>query len=279
MKCPFYTAAIHIILFRPFCHWEKKTQTNLCEISHLAGAISIESYARRSARDLHVLGVPSQSASKKHNQEKRPTCLCAPCEFLPPPPNLSAMFDNHTILLLWLQNKQTVHMFSLRFALCSRDLDVLRVQRIIGFFVITHKSTRSENPIKWPQIRIIRRICLVIYFPDLLILTCWCHSTSVFNWSSLAQTHRQWTVPGRRTRDLPWQRTSVLSTISCQDWPADTFWCRWGPGEETFVIWSPETLNWKVTNKKAPKHRFRLYSGKETLGRVCLGLQWMVWVY
>ena len=109
-----------------------------------------------------------------------------------------------------------------------------------------------------------------------LLVPFYCH---VFNWSSLAQTHRQWTVPGRRTRDLPWQRTSVLSKISCQDWPADTFWCRWGPGEETFVIWSPETLNWKVTNKKAPKHRFRLYSGKETLGRVCLGLQWMVWVY
>ena len=27
--------------------------------------------------------------------------------------NVSAMFDNHTILLLWLQNKQTFHMFSL----------------------------------------------------------------------------------------------------------------------------------------------------------------------
>ena len=41
-------------------------------------------------------------------------------------------------------------MFSLRdlrFVRCSRDLDVLRAQRIIGFFIlITHKSTRSENP-------------------------------------------------------------------------------------------------------------------------------------
>ena len=40
-------------------------------------------------------------------------------------------------------------MFSLRdlrFVLCSRDLDVLRAQRIIGFFIsITHKSTRSES--------------------------------------------------------------------------------------------------------------------------------------
>ena len=38
----------------------------------------------------------------------------------------------------------------LRFVLCSRDLDVLRAQRIIGFFIlITHKSARSENPITW----------------------------------------------------------------------------------------------------------------------------------
>ena len=28
--------------------------------------------------------------------------------------NVSAMFDNHTILLFWLYNKQTFHMFSLR---------------------------------------------------------------------------------------------------------------------------------------------------------------------
>ena len=44
-------------------------------------------------------------------------------------------------------------MFSLRdlrFVLCSLDLNVLRAQRIIGFFIlITHKSTRSDNPITW----------------------------------------------------------------------------------------------------------------------------------
>ena len=46
-------------------------------------------------------------------------------------------------------------MFSLRdlrLVLCSRDLDVLRAQRIVGFLIlITHKSTRSENPITWPK--------------------------------------------------------------------------------------------------------------------------------
>ena len=41
-------------------------------------------------------------------------------------------------------------LLDLRFVLCSRDLDVLRAQRIIGFFiVITHNSRRSENPIAW----------------------------------------------------------------------------------------------------------------------------------
>ena len=40
-------------------------------------------------------------------------------------------------------------MFSLRdlsFVLCSRDLNVLRAQRIMGSFTLTtHKSKRSEN--------------------------------------------------------------------------------------------------------------------------------------
>ena len=46
------------------------------------------------------------------------------------------MFNNHTILLFWLLSKQTFHMFSLRdlrFVLCSRDLELLRAQRIMGF--------------------------------------------------------------------------------------------------------------------------------------------------
>ena len=48
------------------------------------------------------------------------------------------------------------HVFSLlylRFVFCSRDLDVLRAQRIMGFFIlITHKSMRSE-------VRITRYAC------------------------------------------------------------------------------------------------------------------------
>ena len=44
-------------------------------------------------------------------------------------------------------------MFSLRdprFVFCSRDLDVLRAQRIMDFcMLITHKSMRSENPITY----------------------------------------------------------------------------------------------------------------------------------
>ena len=38
-------------------------------------------------------------------------------------------------------------LLDLGFVLCSLDLDVLRVQRIVGFF--THKSTGSENLITW----------------------------------------------------------------------------------------------------------------------------------
>ena len=57
------------------------------------------------------------------------------------------------ILLFWIYKKQTFRMFSLcdlRFVLCSRDLDVLRAQRFMTFFIlITHKSTRSENLITW----------------------------------------------------------------------------------------------------------------------------------
>ena len=49
----------------------------------------------------HVIGVwlTSQSASEKHNQEKKPTNLCALGEFLK---KMSAMFDDHTISLFWL---------------------------------------------------------------------------------------------------------------------------------------------------------------------------------
>ena len=97
----------------------------------------------------HVIGVHllSQSASEKHNREKSPQIFAHLVYFST---NVSAMFDNHTILLFWLWNKQTFRMFSLRdlrFLLCSFYLDVLRAQRIIGFFIlITHNPTRSEIP-------------------------------------------------------------------------------------------------------------------------------------
>ena len=39
-------------------------------------------------------------------------------------------------------------LLDLHFVLCSRDLHVLRAQRIIDVFIlITHKAARSENPI------------------------------------------------------------------------------------------------------------------------------------
>ena len=100
---------------------------------------------------LHVIGVrlSSQSASEKHNQEKSPQTFAHLVNFSK---NVSAIFYNRTILLFRLENKQTFHVFSLRdlrFVFCSRDLDILRAQRIIGSYLITHKSTRSRNPITW----------------------------------------------------------------------------------------------------------------------------------
>ena len=75
------------------------------------------------------ISIPKVQSSKKAHKPLRTSCISSK--------NVSAMFDNHTILLFWLQNKQTFHMFSLRdlrFLRCSRDLDELRAQRIIGFF-------------------------------------------------------------------------------------------------------------------------------------------------
>ena len=70
-----------------------------------------------------------QSLANQHPESTMHTsCMCRPC-------------DNHEILLSSLQNKQTFHMFSLRdlrFVLCSRDLDVLRAQRIRLFSYLNY---------------------------------------------------------------------------------------------------------------------------------------------
>ena len=55
-----------------------------------------------------MIGVLSQSAPEKHNQGKKPINLCAPREFLQ---NVSAIFENHTILLFWIQNKYKLFAF------------------------------------------------------------------------------------------------------------------------------------------------------------------------
>ena len=56
--------------------------------------------------------------------------------------NVSATFDNHTILLFWLQNKQTVRMFSLR---DLRSLDLLRAQRSMGFLSSLPTNQRGQK--------------------------------------------------------------------------------------------------------------------------------------
>ena len=86
--------------------------------------------------------------SEKLNQEKSPnTCanlvnfsnkLCRTCLII-----TKYYYCDYRI-------RETFHMFSLldlRFMLCSRDLDVACAQKIMDFIsLITHKSTRLENP-------------------------------------------------------------------------------------------------------------------------------------
>ena len=87
-----------------------------------------------------VVCLPSQSASEKQSRKKSPWAFA---HFVNFSKNVSVTFDNHTILLFWLQNRQTFSILSLLdlcFVLCSLDLNVLRAQRIMGFlFLITHK--------------------------------------------------------------------------------------------------------------------------------------------
>ena len=87
----------------------------------------------------HVIGVCllSQSASEKHSQEKSPETFAHLVNFSK---NVSAMFDNRTILLFWLKNEQIFRMICVS---CSTYY-----ARNLGFFIlITHKSMRSKNPI------------------------------------------------------------------------------------------------------------------------------------
>ena len=119
---------------------------SLCEMGEKFIPCHRSSPANQSASEKHTtwseFACPPISI-QKHNQDEKAH----------KPLRTSAMLKSQ---LFCLRNKLTFHMFSLcdlRFVLCSRDLDVLRAQRIIGFFIlITHKSTRSDNPITWFQL-------------------------------------------------------------------------------------------------------------------------------
>ena len=85
------------------------------------------------------------SIRKAQSRKKSPQTFAHLVNF---PKNLSVMFVNRTILLFWLWNEQTFRMFSLRdlrFALCSRDLDVLRAQRIMGFFYLNYPQIEEAE--------------------------------------------------------------------------------------------------------------------------------------
>ena len=65
-------------------------------------AVIVEAQCNKNSTiPVHVIGVRllSQSASQKHNQEKKPTNLCATRKFLQ---NVSAIFENHAYSLVIL---------------------------------------------------------------------------------------------------------------------------------------------------------------------------------
>ena len=107
----------------------------------------------------HVIGVHllSQSASEKHNREKSPQTFAHLVDFST---NVSAMFDNHTILLFWLWNKQTFCMFSLAAAWSA----------FLALFILSWRTTRAKDHrlfyLNYPQ-PIVNPISTL---PD------WCHA-------------------------------------------------------------------------------------------------------
>ena len=101
----------------------------------------------------YVIGVchnQPNSIQKAQPRKKAHKALCTLCISQS---NVSAMFNDNQILLFLLYNKQTFSILSLRdllFVFSSLEVNILRVQRIISFFVLfTHKSTRWEDPIRW----------------------------------------------------------------------------------------------------------------------------------
>ena len=93
------------------------------------------------------LSLPSQSAPESRKKNK-PTSLCTLHEFLNQmcQPCLIITQSSHFDYRI---NKPFSHSCCLICVSCfTRDLDVLRAQRLMGCFIlITHKSLRSENPI------------------------------------------------------------------------------------------------------------------------------------
>ena len=96
----------------------------------------------------HVIGVCllSQSASGKHNQEKKPMYLCAPPKF---PQNMCLL------CLIIIQSCYFDYRMNKSFAYSQRVICVSFTVRVISayyarkgsrfFILITHKSTRLEN--------------------------------------------------------------------------------------------------------------------------------------
>ena len=82
-----------------------------------------------------VVGQPSQSASKMHNEERKSHIALRTSWS-----SQKMCLPTLTILLFWLSTKETFRMFLLHhlcFLLCSLDLDVPCAQRVIDVFLLS----------------------------------------------------------------------------------------------------------------------------------------------
>ena len=94
-------------------------------------------HRRNTCHPIHVIRdcLASQSAHEKHNQEKKPTNLCAP-HWIPHNICLPCLIIMQYCSSDYGINKPfayTRYVICVSCMLCSRDLDVLRAQRIMGF--------------------------------------------------------------------------------------------------------------------------------------------------
>ena len=135
--------------------------------------------------------LPSQISIRNAQSRKKPTNLCAPRVFL----------QKKSAMLIIIQSCYCDYRISKPFTCsrcvicCSRDLDVQRAQRIMGFYIlVTHKSTRSDNAIMWTEIELERCVKWPILDTEMF-------SNSCRNLLNLTPISTRIQLPERSTRE------------------------------------------------------------------------------